>query len=210
RRRGSDKRSSWRRRRRDGRMKVSRASVLVPRGSRSQDDLDVDSVRHLDAHELAQGPLVRIEVDEPLVDPHLPAVPGLAPFAVGGLADGHDETLRRERDRTRHRDAGALAVKLDLLAHVVDLLRVRAAERDPRLLGHASTWGIGSRGRGSLRLLYVVDLARRDGLAHVADREAAQLGEGLIRLDDEGLRRPDFYPGRVAGLEEVGLLGLRR
>src|SRR5207237_1738549 len=75
---------------------------------------------------------------------------------------------------------------------------------------HASTWGIGSRGRRSLRLLDVDDLARRDGLAHVADREAAQLGEGLVRLDDEGFRRPDFYPGRVAGLEAVGLLGLRR
>src|SRR5438874_10787671 len=128
-------------------MKVSRASVLVPRGSGSQDDLDVDSVRHLDAHELAQGPFVRIEVDEPLVDPHLPPVPGLAPFAVGGLADGHDETLRRERDRPRHRDAGALADQLDLFAHVVDLLRVRADECDPRLLVHYTTWGLCSRGR---------------------------------------------------------------
>src|SRR5213080_5230015 len=119
----------------------------VAGASRAKDDLDVDPVRHLDAHELTKGPLVRIEVDEPLVDPHLPAVPGLAPFAVGGLADGHDEPLRRERDRPRHRDAGALADQLDLLAHVVDLLRVRAAERDPRLLGHTSTWGNGSRGR---------------------------------------------------------------
>src|SRR5213078_2819656 len=115
-------------------------------------DLDADEralrqLRHLNAHELTKGPLVRIEVDEPLVDPHLPAVPRLAPLPVGGLPHRHDEPFRRQRDRPRHRDARALADQFDLLAHVVDLLRVRAAERDPRLLGHASTWGNGSRGR---------------------------------------------------------------
>src|SRR5207247_1491143 len=62
----------------------------------------------------------------------------------------------------------------------------------------------------SLRLLDVDDLARRDGLAHVPDREAPHLGELLEGLDHEGLRRADLDAGRVAGLEEVGLLGLRR
>src|SRR5438105_5999318 len=62
----------------------------------------------------------------------------------------------------------------------------------------------------SLRLLDVDDLARRDGLTHVPDREAAHLREGLEGLDHEGLRRSDLDAGRVAGLEEVGLLGLRR
>src|SRR5947199_1391896 len=62
----------------------------------------------------------------------------------------------------------------------------------------------------SLRLLDVADLARRDGLAHVPDREATHLGELLEGLDHEGLRRADLDAGRVAGLEEVGLLGLRR
>src|SRR5439155_23883713 len=52
----------------------------VAGASRAKDDLDVDPVRHLNAHELTKGPLVRIEVDEPLVDPHLPAVPRLAPL----------------------------------------------------------------------------------------------------------------------------------
>src|SRR5213080_63942 len=125
-------------------------NVLEARGagrSASQHDLDVDAVRHLDPHELPQGAFVRVEVDEPLMDPHLPAVPRLAPFAVRGFAHRHDEPFRRQRDRTRHRDAGPLADQLDLLAHVVDLLRVRAAQRDARLLSHASTWEIGSRGR---------------------------------------------------------------
>src|SRR5881296_3537090 len=62
----------------------------------------------------------------------------------------------------------------------------------------------------SLRLLDVDDLTRRDGLSHVSDREAPHLRERLERLDDEGFRRSDLDAGRVAGLEEVGLLGLRR
>src|SRR5438876_1846535 len=62
----------------------------------------------------------------------------------------------------------------------------------------------------SLRLLDVDDLTRGDGLTHVPDREASHLREGLEGLDHEGLRRSDLHAGRVAGLEEVGLLGLRR
>src|SRR3989441_1234399 len=59
-------------------------------------------------------------------------------------------------------------------------------------------------------LLDVNDLPRRDGLSHVPDREAPHLWERLERLDDEGFRRSNLDAGRVAGLEEVGLLGLRR
>src|SRR2546428_587223 len=59
-------------------------------------------------------------------------------------------------------------------------------------------------------LLDFDDLTRRDGLPHVPDREAPHLRERLERLDDEGFRRSDLDAGRVAGLEEVGLLGLRR
>src|SRR2546422_7203468 len=59
-------------------------------------------------------------------------------------------------------------------------------------------------------LLDVDALPRRDGLSHVPDREAPHLRERLERLDDEGFRRSNLDAGRVAGLEEVGLLGLRR
>src|SRR5438094_4403855 len=59
-------------------------------------------------------------------------------------------------------------------------------------------------------LLDVDDLTRCDGLSHVPDREAPHLRERLERLDDEGFRRSNLDAGRVAGLEEVGLLGLRR
>src|SRR5438132_9977734 len=59
-------------------------------------------------------------------------------------------------------------------------------------------------------LLDVDDLTRCDGLSHVPDREAPHLRERLERLDNEGFRRSNLDAGRVAGLEEVGLLGLRR
>src|SRR5437899_4508226 len=59
-------------------------------------------------------------------------------------------------------------------------------------------------------LLDVDDLTRRDGLSHVPNREAPHLRERLERLDRAGFRRSDLDAGRVAGLEEVGLLGLRR
>src|SRR5207245_10437588 len=56
----------------------------------------------------------------------------------------------------------------------------------------------------SLRLLDVDDLARRDGLTHVPDGEAAHLREGLDGLDHEGLRRSGLDAGRVSGLDEAG------
>src|SRR5919201_5072889 len=62
----------------------------------------------------------------------------------------------------------------------------------------------------SLRLLDVDDLTRGDRLTHVADCETPHLRERLESLDHEGLRGADLPAGRVAGLEEVGLLGLRR
>src|SRR5213594_2618120 len=86
-------------------------NVLEGRGagrSASQHDFDVHAVRHLDAHELPQRAFVRVEVDEPLVDSHLPSIPRLAALAVRGLPHRHDEPLRRQRDWACHRDAGAL------------------------------------------------------------------------------------------------------
>src|SRR2546425_2800099 len=61
------------------------------------------------------------------------------------------------------------------------------------------------RGEGS-PLLDIDHLARRDGLAHVADGEAAHLREVLERLDDHRLRRADLYNRGLAGLQVVRLL----
>lgn len=37
-----------------------------------------------------------MQVDEALVDPHLEAIPGLGPFAAGGLPGGDAQSLKRE------------------------------------------------------------------------------------------------------------------
>src|SRR3972149_12050288 len=107
--------------------------------SAAQDDLDVDAVRPLEAHQLAEGTLVRVEVDEPLVDAHLPAVVGLRALSVRALPHGDLEALRRKGDGPAHRHAGALADLLDLVADAVDLFRVRAGERDAGFLRHGTS-----------------------------------------------------------------------
>ena len=50
--------------------------------SAAEHNLNVDSIGNLDPHELPEGTLVGVQIDEPLVDAHLPAVPCLAAFAV--------------------------------------------------------------------------------------------------------------------------------
>src|SRR5208282_4274461 len=59
---------------------------------------------------------------------------------------------------------------------------------------------------GLLALLDVDDDARRDGLTHVPDREAAELGELFVLLDDERAFRRDLHDRRVPGLERLGVL----
>src|SRR5438093_1823345 len=68
----------------------------------------------------------------------------------------------------------------------------------------------GETGEGGSTLLDIDHLARRHGLAHVANGEASHLREQLERLDDHGLRRPDLHDGGVARLQGVRLLLLRR
>src|SRR2546425_119736 len=174
--------------------------------SRAQHDLDVHAVRHLNPHELPQSALIRVEVDEPLVDPHLPAVPRLAPLAVRGLPHRHDEPLRRERDRPGHRDAGALADQLDLLAHVVDLLRVQG--RDDLLEGarELGRMGVEDRrvpGRDDARVIQDDDL-RGEGLGdrRRGVRRAGDVPPAEVLLVDPA----DVEADVVAGLRLLDLL----
>ena len=50
-----------------------------------EDDLDIDAVRDLDPHELAQCTLVSVEVYQTLMDPHLPPVPRSSEPSPSGL-----------------------------------------------------------------------------------------------------------------------------
>src|SRR5690242_17182803 len=99
-------------------------------GSGLEDDLDVDAVRNLDAHHLSERALVGVDVDQSLVDPHLPMIDRARPPTIGTLADGDLETLRGKRDRSRDIHSGLEGDFADLLADRVDLSGVRPGERD--------------------------------------------------------------------------------
>ena len=96
----------------------------------AKNDLNVDAIGYLDPHELPKGALISIQIDESLVDTHLPAVPGLAPLSVRTLPAGDPELLRRKRYRAADVYASSLGYPFDLCADTVDLCRVCSAERD--------------------------------------------------------------------------------
>ena len=54
----------------------------APAGLVLEDDLDGDVVRDLDPHQLAERAFVGVDVDEPLVDAHLPVLPRSGPLTV--------------------------------------------------------------------------------------------------------------------------------
>ena len=59
--------------------KKEKKKLKIPsrRYSASEYDLDVDIIGDLDPHERTKSPVVGIEIYQPLVDAHLPTVPGL-------------------------------------------------------------------------------------------------------------------------------------
>ncbi len=56
-------------------------------------DLDVDVFWDLDPHELAKCPFVGCDVDEPLMHPHFPVIPGCGSVATWTLPCGNDQLL---------------------------------------------------------------------------------------------------------------------
>ena len=96
--------------------------------SAAKDDLDVYTIGNLDPHELPQGTLICVEVDESLVDPHLPAVPGLASLTVRTLPARYFQLLCGKWYGSTDLYTGLLGDSPDLCADTVDLLRVGSAE----------------------------------------------------------------------------------
>ena len=102
----------------------------------AEHDLDVHAIGDLDPHQLPEGALIGVEVDEPLVDPHLPVVDGLASLSVRALPAGYLQLLGRQGDGPADVHSGPLGDPLDLGADTVDLCGVGAAERDSCALRH--------------------------------------------------------------------------
>ena len=93
-------------------------------------NLDVDTVRNGNPHELPEGTLVGIEIDEPLVDAHLPAIPGLASLSIGGFPAGDLQLLCGKGNRSADIDSGPLGDLLDLVTDSVDFGGVSSTEGD--------------------------------------------------------------------------------
>ncbi len=93
-----------------------------------QHNLDVNLVRYLYSHELPQGPLVRAEIYQALVNAHLPVVPGFAALAIRGFPDRNSHFLRGQRYGSVHLHACSLGDVLDLVADVVEFLRLGAGK----------------------------------------------------------------------------------
>ena len=104
--------------------------MIVEVSGAAENDLDVDAIGNLDPHELPEGTLVGVQVDEPLVDAHLPAVPGLASLSVGTLPAGYPQLLCGKGYGPADVHAGSLGDPFDLGADAVDLCGVGSAERD--------------------------------------------------------------------------------
>ena len=96
----------------------------------AEHNLNVDSIRNLDPHELPKGTLIGIQIDESLVNAHFPAIPGLASLSIGRFPAGDLQLLCRKGNRSADVNAGSLGDSLDLGANTVDLCRVSSAERD--------------------------------------------------------------------------------
>ena len=94
----------------------------------AQHYLDIDAVRDLYPHKLAESTFVRIEIDEALVNTHFPAVPGLTSLPIGAFPARNLQLLRRKGYRSAYVYAGPLGYPSDLAAHAVYFLRVCSAK----------------------------------------------------------------------------------
>lgn len=100
----------------------------------AEHDLDVDSIGNADPHKLPKSTLIRVKVDEPLVDAHLPPVVGLAAFSVGRFPAGDPQLFGRKGNGTADCNAGPFGDGFDLSADLIDHLGVGATERDSSTL----------------------------------------------------------------------------
>src|SRR5688500_6164658 len=101
---------------------------------RSELDLDVDSRREIEPHQLVDRLRRRtVDVDQPLVRPHLEVLTRV--LVLEGTADhAVDVPLRRQRHRTSDRRAAPLSGVDDRLGRPVELLVVVPLETDADLL----------------------------------------------------------------------------
>ena len=101
-----------------------------------QGQLYLDVLGDLKSSYLAHRPLVRLDVEDPPVDPELPVVERVRPLARRSLPRGYLQSLGRERLGTLAFDACLLSNLSDLLGKPVQLLNIGAGQLDSGKLWH--------------------------------------------------------------------------
>ncbi len=84
-------------------------------------------------HNLPHRPLIRIHINHPLVDTHLPLVPSIRALTTRTLPRGNLKPAGRQRYRSSRMHACLCGDLLDLTADLIKLQRIRANETNPRL-----------------------------------------------------------------------------
>src|SRR5208282_6538422 len=88
---------------------------------------------------LPHRPVVRLDVKDSSVNPELPVVERVRPFARRGPPRGDLQSLRWERLRTYALNPGLVRNPFDFPGKPLELLKVRAGELDSRVLWHYSS-----------------------------------------------------------------------
>jgi len=108
-------------------MYVRGLSVSVLLGIRAlarQSDFYLDVLGNRELRYLPHRPVVRLDVNEPPMDPELPVVECVGAFARGGLPRGDLQRLCRKRLRACALDPGLLCDPFDLPSKPLQLLEV--------------------------------------------------------------------------------------
>jgi hypothetical protein len=109
-----------------------------------QGELYLDVLGDRELGYLPHRPVVRLDVDEPPVDPELPVVERVSALACGGLPRGELQNLCRKRLRAYALDPTLLSDLLDLPCEPLQLIEVGAGQLDSGVLWHCCSGTVSS------------------------------------------------------------------
>ena len=93
-------------------------------------DIHLNAGLNADAGDLLHDVARRVQVDQPLVDAHLEAVPSVGPLPAGRLAGGNLELPGREADGAAHVELLVQRALLEVAADLLQVLHVTRGEGD--------------------------------------------------------------------------------
>src|SRR5438105_12743137 len=100
-------------------------------------NLDKNVVRGSNPHQHFQKSLVRVHIDEPFMNSHLPLVESVCALARGRFSGWDHQLLRWEGNRSLQLHTGLVRDLFDFRAYCVDILGVRAGQSDSSFGDHS-------------------------------------------------------------------------